>query len=325
MPLSGDMALHGVEVQQAMNLALERMAREKNHYSYSLIFEDNELSTTKSVSAARKLIELDKVDAVLTLWPPTAEAVLPLTEGAGILHYTIAWDPDLAKRHRFLLSHQVMVEEIARSTLRLLSREGKRRVAFLHMEETGFNLGARYISSLAKEEGVALVADETFPPDETDFRPLILRSKSKAPDSYLVWSVMPSIESVVKQIGQIDPKVFISGYFDCVEDGSKIQNAPYISEMFAAEDFSKAYKAKFGSAPISKGPNAYDIVNLLITAYESSPTKKLNAAELKSYLVGVRDYPGAVGRFSIDSSGNSTYSPVVRVAKRDERSLRSMD
>jgi ABC-type branched-subunit amino acid transport system substrate-binding protein len=247
--------------------------------------------------------------------------VLPLTEKGGILHYTIAWDPELAKRHQLLLSHQAMVEEIARSTLRLLKREGKQRIAFLHMEETGFNLGATYIRALTKEEGVTLVADESFAPDESDFRSLILRSKSRTPDSYLIWAVMPSIDSAIKQIRQLDARAFVTGYFDYVADVSKIQGAPYVSEMYSSEKFLKDYRNKYGSEPISKGPNAYDITNLLVGAYESSPDKKLTGPELKKQLLKVRNYPGAVGIFSIDQFGNSSYSPVVRMAKGGERMM----
>ena len=142
VPLSGDMALHGVEIQRSMLMALEAEARPGNHYDYKIVFEDNGLALARSVSAAQKLISIDKVETVLTLWPPSAGAVLPFTERAQVLHYTIAWDPELARKNKFLLSHQCMVDEIARSTLRLLRREGKMRVAFLHMEEAGFNLGA---------------------------------------------------------------------------------------------------------------------------------------------------------------------------------------
>jgi branched-chain amino acid transport system substrate-binding protein len=325
VPLSGDMALHGTEIQRAMHMALDQLQPSKTHYAYTLRFEDNQLDGAKSVSAAHKLIDIDKVDAILTLWPPTANVVLPMTERAGVLQYTIAWDPNLAKDHRFLLSHQAMVDEIARSTLRLLRHEGKRRVAFLHMEETGFNLGASYIKQLASGEGIDLVADEAFNPKEVDFRSLLARVNSKSPDSYVIWAVMPSMDIVIRRIRDMDPKAYITGYLDYAEDLSQVQHTPYISEMFASESFAADYKRKYGSPPVSKGPNAFDITRLLVQAFESSPSKKLTAHELKSYFVQVRDFPGAVGRFSIDQFGNSTYSPVVREARDRERVLVSVN
>ena len=108
---------------------------------------------------------------------------------------------------------------------------------------------------------------------------------------------------------------------DYAEDSAQIQHAPYVSEMFASSDFIKLYQAKYSELPKSKGANAYDIMNLFIRAYESSPGKKLSALEARNYLTKLKDIEGAVGKFSIDSDGNSSYQPVVRKAIGKERRL----
>ena len=321
IPLSGDMALHGIEIQRAMTLAEREAARSPLHYSYKLLFEDNRLNPKESVTTAQKLINVDHVDAIVTLWPPAAEAVIPLTERASILHYTIVWDPHYAQRHKFLLSHQMMVSDIAQSTLRLVANQGKKRIAFLHLEETGFNIGADFIRQLAPKECVQLVADEAFGANETDFRSLIERVLVKKPDGIVIWSVAPSLDILIRQLRARDPKLFITGYFDYAQEISQVENLPYVSEMFASNDFQDLYLQNFKVAPQSKGANAYDILNLIIKAFESSPKRKPSATELKSYLVTVKNNPGAVGNFSIDDDGNSSYAPVIRKIVRGERTL----
>ena len=84
--------------------------------------------------------------------------VIPLTEANDILHYTISWDPELAKQNKLVLSHQAMVDSIVRETLKLASSKGIERLAFLHMEETGFNLGASYLRQIAPEFNIELAA-----------------------------------------------------------------------------------------------------------------------------------------------------------------------
>jgi branched-chain amino acid transport system substrate-binding protein len=321
VPLTGDMALHGVEIQRAMNLAVGEFDPGRLRYRYSLIFEDNQLDGAKSVSAAQRLINVEGVDAVVTLWPPTASVVIPISERADILHYTISWDPDLAKHNKLVLSHQAMVDSIARSTMKLLKSNNKSKVAFLHMEETGFNLGAKYVRQAALEEGVGLVADEAFNPQETDFRSLIARLGKKSPDAYLIWAVMPSIDIIIQQIKSQNPKAFVTGYLDYAQNSKMIQGTPYVSEMFASTSFIQQYRRTYGEDPASKGPNAYDITKLLISAFERSPEQKPSAAEIKTYLTTIRDFPGAVGQFSIDRDGNSTYSPVIRKTMEASRVL----
>lgn len=321
IPLTGPMASHGVEIQNAMKLALDESSAETLNYRYNFIFEDNQLDGTKSISAAQKLLNINHVDAVITLWPPTANLVIPLTEKAKVLHYTIAWDPELAKKHKLVLSHQAMVSELARSTLSLLKKEQKTRVAFLHMEEAGFNLGARHVNELSLNMGTPLLVDDAFNPNETDFRSLIERTEAKSPDAYLLWGVSPSLDILIRQIKARNPKAYVTGYLDYTQELNLIQETPYISEMYASHNFSMNYSKRYHAAPISKGANAYDITNLLIKAYEGSPSKKLSATEVKSYLTKIKDYDGAVGTFSIDQYGNSSYSPVVRNVTGNKRKL----
>lgn len=321
VPLSGDMAMHGQEIRRAMELALDDAKPSSLTYNFELIFEDNQLNSAKSSAAAQKLINVDHVDAIVTLWPPAASAVVPITERSKVLHYTIVWDPDFALRNKLVLSHQVMVSDIAKKTLALLASEGKKRIAFLHLEETGFDLGATYIRKLAKTENVELVDDISFQPTENDFRSIIEKTIRNGSDCYLIWSVMPSIDILIRQIRARIPAACISGYLDYAEDLSQIQRSPYISEMFASPGFINRYRGKYGESPRSKGANAFDIMNLLIRAYESSPAEKLSAEQTKIVLTNVKDADGAVGKFSIDPAGNSSYQPVVRQANGNEREM----
>lgn len=322
VPLTGDMAMHGLEIQRAIQLALDQ--KRGTYFKYRAIFEDNQLDGLKSAAAAQRLLAIEHVDAVITLWPPTASVVIPFTERAQKLHYTISWDPDLARKNRFVLSHQAMATDIAHATVRLIKENHKTRVAFLHMEETGFNLGAQNIRSAAGQEGLDMIADEAFSPAEHDFRSLIERTEAKHPDCYLVWAVLPSLDIVLRQIRTRNRDIFLTGYFDYAQDTTPIQRSIYVSEMYAAEAFRELYRGHFQSEPVTKGANAYDITNLIIAAFEAGKPKKSSAAELKSFLTKIHDYHGAVGTFSIDRFGNSSYRPAIRKIQGTERVLVSI-
>ena len=181
VPLTGEMSLHGVEIRRSMELA----ARESRR-PLRLIFEDNALDAKRSVAAAQKLIGSNRAKVLVTLWPPTAEAVIPISEREEILHYTIAWDPNLAIRNRFVLSHQAMVHNIVDETIALLKREEKRRPAFLHMEEAGFNFGASVFNSRVVDRSFDFVVQQSFLPTETDFRSTLARMHPKQIDSYVL-------------------------------------------------------------------------------------------------------------------------------------------
>ena len=314
VPLSGDMAFAGAEVRNAMRLAQEEYEERGSgaSYRFELLFEDNRLDGKRSVAAAKKLVEIDKADVVVTLWPPTALVVLPITEAQGVLHYTIAWDPGIAKGHKYLLSHQIMVDEMVRAFLSLLQEKQVRRLAFVRMEESGFNIGVKLVGSLAGRYEIAMVSDQAYTAGEKDFKTMIAKAEAQKPDGYLVWGVMPEIELVLRQLRERRVKGYVTGYFDCVQDDSLIEGGEYASEMYSNSAFAERYRARFKKAPVSKGANAYDIMHLLQQAFTQFPDRKPGAAQVKEYLTGVRGYDGAVGRVDIDQFGNSSYPPLIR-------------
>lgn len=77
VPLSGDMALHGREIQNALELAQKKHAN--TYYDYRFVFEDSRLEPARTASAAKRLIHQEKVDVIITLWPPTANIVIPMS------------------------------------------------------------------------------------------------------------------------------------------------------------------------------------------------------------------------------------------------------
>ncbi len=310
VPLTGDMGFAGEEVRDAMILAKERLGQ--THYEYEIIFEDNGLDLKKSVTAAKKLIDFDKVDVVVTLWPPTANVVAPVTENAGVLQYTIAWDPQIARSHKYVLSHQAMVDAFVEATLKLLKSEGVKKLAFFQVNETGFNIGTEHFRTKAPEYGIELAYLDVFNAGQQDFRSELLKAAAKKVDGILVWAVMPELGTILKQIKQLRINAHVSGFFDALADPKIAEGLKYVSEVNSTEEFAALFKDRFGKTFSLKAPNAFDVVNLLVKAFEESPEKKPSSKELKERLTKVGNYHGAVGVVSIDQYGNSSYPPTFK-------------
>ena len=94
LPLSGSLAFAGNEVRDSIELAASELSSSTTRFSFK--FEDNGAGATATAAAANKFINVDHVDAVISLWPEAANVVAPISERKGVLHYTIAWDPNIA-------------------------------------------------------------------------------------------------------------------------------------------------------------------------------------------------------------------------------------
>jgi ABC-type branched-subunit amino acid transport system substrate-binding protein len=64
--------------------------------------------------------------------------------------------------------------------------------------------------------------------------------------------------------------------------------------------FEDEYRRKYGAAPGVLADNGYDAARLLIEAYAANP----DATAMMSWIKGRRDYDGASGKLSFDSSGD---------------------
>ena len=89
LPLSGDFAQFGEAINQGITLALDEARAEGIHIDY--VLEDDNSQTVGSVNAAKKLINVDAVDAVLTATVQEAKPIAPLINEAGI-PLIVVWD-----------------------------------------------------------------------------------------------------------------------------------------------------------------------------------------------------------------------------------------
>jgi branched-chain amino acid transport system substrate-binding protein len=308
LPLTGDMAFAGEDVKNGLLLA--KAQKTDSHHKYQFIFEDNELDLKRTASAAQKLLNINRVDVLITLWPPAASVVAPMAEQAKVLHYTIAWDPAIAQKHRYTLSHQSMDDSHVKETLNLLNKKKFKRAAFFQLNEAGFNIGTELMLSEAKNYGIEFVEKVIFNPSQKDFRSEITKASTKNPDVYLIWAVYPEAEIIIKQLREQGISTPVTGFFDVVQNYDLIEGVTFVSEISATDEFQELYRKRYNTDFKLKAPNAFDIFNLLTKSYEATPKAKSDANSVIAQLKSIKDFPGAVGTVSIDEWGNSEYPAV---------------
>lgn len=311
LPLTGPMALAGTEVRDAINLAISELDRRR--YQYTVLFEDNGSGPTATAAATNKLVKRDRVQTLITLWPEAANIAAPITERQKVLHYTIAWDPEIACASKLVLSHQAMVNDYARKTLELLRSHHIKAIFFFH--DSVFQQGATILSQLSTEYGIHIRKIFSFDRGKTDFRSELVSAQQSGLEGILIWSIMPETEIFLKQLRELRLARFVTGFFDVVQDLSLIEGYRFASEVHSTTQFQRKFQARFGRAAIMKGPNAYDIIHLLASAVEQVPGQMPSAAAIKEKLTTVTDFSGAVGAVSIDKCGNSSYPIALKIVK----------
>jgi ABC-type branched-subunit amino acid transport system substrate-binding protein len=101
--LEGPGALFGQSAVKAIELAQADLGSVK--YQYEVIVEDDNGNAGKSASAAQKLINIDKVDAIISVSSLAGNAVKPIAEEAGVPHISNSSDLGIANtKTGFVLS-----------------------------------------------------------------------------------------------------------------------------------------------------------------------------------------------------------------------------
>lgn len=98
LPLTGKYSVIGEGEKMGIDLALDSLKRAYSDYEINIIYEDFKSETKDAITAANKLINIDKVNAIITSTTGAAEAVSPVIDGRGIPHFVISPDLDILSR-----------------------------------------------------------------------------------------------------------------------------------------------------------------------------------------------------------------------------------
>lgn len=296
LPLSGDSAFIGTDIQRGINLALDEIpeAREK----LTLIYEDNQFSQAKSALAARKLIDIDKVDIIISLWD-AADVIAPIVEKQDILQISIRWDPKIAEEYTHTMVFEAPYMCYADEEIKIIKQSGIKNIAIIDDGTKSNELFFSYINPLLQKENIHLVERLTFNNGYSNSKAALIKLLHKKPEIILLNLFMPDIELVTKDLLSLDFQK-ISGFLDILTD-SKIKlklNMPFIAGMDFNPDFVKRFQAKYNSDPVIRAPVGYDLIKMIMAVLK----QKLDIKNQESFKI-IKDFSGESGLINYHSPG----------------------
>jgi len=307
LPLTGDAAFIGEAAKNSATLAKESFGKTKN--TYELVFEDDQADSKKTVSAFRKLVDIDKIRAVGTGFAGPGNAVAPLAEQEKIIHFSIASDLNIAKDKPFVFNHWIKPENEAGVYIKEAKRQGLKKIAMITSNQQG--IIAIRDAMLKEDPTIFILKDELLGPQEKDFRTSIIKAKNEGADAFLLMILPGQLTSVVKQIKEMKvnvPLTSVESFEYDQEVAPMLEGEWYVSSADPSEDFTTSYKEKYNSLPYPGSGYAYDVIRILMTAFEKEKTNE-GAAK---FISEMKDFPGVTGALSVDSDGNINSKAVIK-------------
>jgi len=311
-PLTGDVANLGKDALNGAQMAIERINANGGigGKQIVLIAEDGKCSGGDAASAAQKLVNVDKVVAILGgLCSGETLAAAPIAEPAQIVMLSpTSSSPDVTKAGDFVFRNYPSDALKTKAMAKYFAQKGIKRVAVIS-ENTDFSQG--FLASLKKDlPAGSIVFDETVEPGTKDFRTLMTRLKDVKFDIFFPNgnsdSVIGPMLQQYKEAGITMPAI---GH-DAADSALMVKNVPEADGLFviniasdvADPSFNDDFVAKYGEPNygISFAGYAYDGINVLAKGLAESTT----GAELRDWMYNMSTYKGVVGSFSFDRNGD---------------------
>ncbi len=324
---SGGTSSFGQSTKNGVQLAFEEInaAGGINGKKLEMLFEDDQGTPEKAKTVISKLINQDKVVAVLgEVASSNSLAAAPVAQEAKIPMITpsstnpkVTEVGDYISRVCFIDPFQGSVmAKFAATTLKA------KTAAILGDNSSDYSKGlTQFFEQEFTKQGGTVVTKQTYAQRDQDFKAQLTQMRDQKPDVIYVPGYYGEVGIIAKQareLGMTQPLLGGDGW-DSPElwklGGAALKPA-YISNHYSADNpapeiqnFVKAYTAKFGVAPDSLAALAYDSAKVLADAIKRAGGTE--SAKLKDAINATKDFKGVTGVITLDSSRNAVKSAVV--------------
>lgn len=326
--LTGTYAGLGTPEKQTIEMEVKRIndAGGIDGAPIEVIFEDDGTDEAKAVSAVAKLIEQDKVVAVIgATGSGQTMAMGGDIERAGIPQVSMAGATAITNPVRPLVfatpwSNTIVVP----FTLDKLKAQGVTKIGLI-TDAGGFGKdGKKVITEQAPKFGMKIVSDQTFNPGDTDMSAQLTKIKESGADVILMWTAGKEAAIIAKNRESLGIKIplqgshgiarkeFIEGA-DTAANGVKFAAGKILlpesygkdTEAYkVANDFTTRYKTAYNADPNTFAGHAYDAFNLIVEALKKN-AGDTDPAKLQAALEGTQGFVGIGGTFNMSATDHN--------------------
>lgn len=323
-PLSGSVAVYGVECKNGIDLAVEEINAAGGIAGKKIEFicEDDEGSPDKTVNAFKKLITKDGVKYVIgSLTSGCTQAITTLAQASKVIQIApAATSPAITDAGNYIF-RACFIDPFQGTVGGKFAAENlkAKRAAVLYDSGNDYSVGlSENFQTSFKANGGAVVALESYSTGDKDFNAQLTKIKNAKPDVVYLPDYYGTVALIAKQLraqGINTPIVGADGWDGLTANaGDEVLNGFYSNHYAedstepAVQNLVKAFKAKYNKAPNSFAVLGYDSVYMLKDAIEAAGT--LDVEKVRDALEKT-DGNYVTGHITFDEKRNPVKSAVM--------------
>ncbi len=340
LPMSGGEAANGVPTANGARLAVDQAnAKSGMKYKYQVQVLDDAVNGVHDPAQGAKNIQQFIADRnVMGVVGPfnsnVAQAEIPLSNEAGLVLISPSnTNPDLTKTDKAKDLRKAKPNDI--SYFRVCTTDdyqgpagadyafktlNKKAVFIIDDNETYGKGIADEFEKRFTSDGGKVLGHEHLSKGQQDFKSLLTKAKATNPDIIYFGGVTTTGGGLLrKQMTDVGMQntTYMGG--DGIQEDEFLKEAgsaangtwatvaaPIAEKLPEAQDFIKAYNAKFTDPKDKIGAysaSAYDAASIIIQAVEQAGADR---AKVRAYVAGLKDFKGALGTYGFDQFGDTT-------------------
>jgi branched-chain amino acid transport system substrate-binding protein len=331
-PLTGDLANMGENAKAAVSIAVDEINSSGGVLGKNLevVYEDDVCAGASGASAVSKLVNTDRVVAVLgSLCSSATLGEAPITEAVKIPQIAYCSTSPLITNAGDYIFRDVPSDLFqAKYAAEYLIKSGKKKVALLSVKNDWGDGLAKAFTDSFKEAGGTLVFSDSFDQNAKDFKTQLQAIKSKSPDAIYFATYTDGTITLLKQASELKMKMAFFGA-DAWDDtkiwtelGTLGEGAMYtVVGTNTSDEFKAKMKAKLNKDDLIYCSNyAYDAVGILAAAMTRANSTDGNLIKDALYQTS---YVGGVGSKSLafDKNGDPTSANYIVKLVKDGKAI----
>jgi branched-chain amino acid transport system substrate-binding protein len=298
-----------------------------------LVIADTQSEPSQAVVALKRLIEKDKVAAIIG--PTTtgaAMACLKTLDEAGIpMVACVGGDAPVTPARKWVFKTPQRTSTAVESLFDYLKAHKLAKISILTASDKFGQEGDAFLKSTAPKYGITLMANESFDPMDSDMTIQLSKAAAAKPDAIVVWTIGPAgaiIARNARQLGLSIPLFQCHGqpdpnYLKLAAEAANGTRMPSTKLLVGSQlpdgdaqkavelDFIREFEAKGLSNMSTHSGYAWDAVQLIFNAMEKAGTEP---SALRDAIENTKNYVGVSGVYNMsptDHCGLQTDSLVI--------------
>jgi branched-chain amino acid transport system substrate-binding protein len=332
-PLTGFAAADGASAKDAVEIGVKQIndAGGIKGKKVKLVIYDDRVDSKEAVAIARKLIEKDKVVAVVSgSYSGPTRVTAPIFQQAGIpMVAGYAVHKDITRAGNFIFRNGFLGEiEGAAAAEVAVKKLMAKRIAVLTMDnDFGRELSAGFVKH-AEESGAQIVSHQVYSLKEEDYTPFLTKVKNVTPDVLFTSGYYKQAALICRQAKDLGLKAQILGEegFDSPKfieiAGESAEGVIIVTNLDRGDkrphvqEFLRTYKKRYGLDADMVGASSYDAFMIVAYAIREAGT---NPNAIRKALAQLRDYDAITGKISrFNAIGEVTKPVQVQIVRGGE-------